>query len=52
MYEWGVISPRTCGSCGIEGTVWWALATENKGIDDLTPGQRMTVARILNEVSD
>ena len=49
---WGVVSPRTCGNCTIEKTLWWALVTENRSINDCTPHQRQVLARILNEVPD
>ena len=52
MGAWGVVSPRTCGGCGIEQTLWWALTVEKKSIDDCTPHQRQVLARILNEVPD
>ena len=52
MGQWGVVSPRTCGKCGIETTVWWALIADKKSLDDLSPQQRQVVARILNEVPD
>lgn len=52
MGAWGVVSPRTCGDCGIEQTLWWALTVEKKSIDDCTPHQRQVLARILNEVPD
>jgi 5-methylcytosine-specific restriction endonuclease McrA len=52
MYQWGAVSPRTCEHCGIDKTVWWALTAGKRTVDDLTPEQRKTVARILNELSD
>lgn len=33
-------------------TVWWAMTTGKKTLDDLTPPQPQTVARILNEAPD
>ena len=48
MDAWGVVSPRTCGDCGIEQTLWWALTVEKKSIDDCAPQQRQLLARILN----
>lgn len=35
MGEWGVISPRTCGGCGIDRTLWWAL--QNNELDTKDP---------------
>lgn len=52
MGAWGIVSPRTCDRCGIDDTVWWTLAAGKKTVDDLTPAQRQTVARILNEMPD
>lgn len=49
MGSFGVISPRTCGSCGVESTVWWALAMENKAGDELTEAQMDTIVRIQSE---
>lgn len=50
MGSWGVVSPRTCPTCPMKATVWWALAIDKLSIDDLTPRQRRTVGRILDEV--
>lgn len=52
MGAWGVVSPRTCGNCTINRTLWWALTVEKKDIDGCTPHQRQVLARILNEVPD
>lgn len=49
MGVWGVISPRTCGDCGTDGTVWWAVVVDKKTVDDLTEQQVATVERILGE---
>lgn len=49
MGEFGVVSPRTCGSCAMKDTVWWALACEGKDVADLSPDQCKALARILNE---
>ena len=27
MGSFGVVSPRTCGECGIDKTLWWRLTT-------------------------
>lgn len=50
MGTWGVISPRTCPNCGIEKTAWWAMAIEKRGIDEMTPHERMAIDRILEEI--
>ncbi len=52
MGAWGVVSPRTCGNCAINKTLWWALTVEKKSTDDCTPQQRQVLAQILNEVPD
>ncbi len=49
MYPFKLISPRTCGNCGIEGTVWWEIALNHKLVEELTEEQRKTIVRILNE---
>jgi len=50
MYSFGLISPRTCGNCGIETTLWWAMTAGNlKSMDDMTPKQRETFNRIMGE---
>jgi hypothetical protein len=50
MGAWGVISPRTCGNCIINTTVWWALVVDKKSPKELTPAQIATVERILEEI--
>jgi hypothetical protein len=50
MGAWGIISPRTCGTCLVDTTVWWALVCEKKSPEDLSPGQLATIERILAEV--
>ena len=49
MGQWGIVSPRTCGACGIEKTVWWELAMNKKSVHDLTDEQYDTAIRIINE---
>lgn len=44
-----ILAPRTCGDCGIEKTVWWALLMEKKGFENLTEAQKLTVERINQE---
>lgn len=46
---WGIISPRTCPNCGVEGTLWWGLMTGEVNPDALTEKQRETALRILSE---
>lgn len=50
--EWGVISPRTCGKCPINSTLWWAIQSGelNQGDPLAWPeARRRTLARILDE---
>lgn len=49
MGTFGIISPRTCGDCGMIGTAWWALMSEKKSLSDLDEKQRATIHRIQNE---
>lgn len=44
--QWGTVSPRTCGDCGVDRTAWWALVTGKH----LTDHQLRTVERITQEV--
>lgn len=45
----GVISPRTCGDCVINTTLWWALALDKASIQDLNERQLETLKRIQSE---
>ncbi|OCB56284.1 hypothetical protein A5722_14935 [Mycobacterium vulneris] len=49
MGQFGVISPRTCGSCPMSETVWAALMLHGRSQEDLTEKQLDVVARILAE---
>lgn len=49
MGAFGVLSPRTCGNCGIQDTVWWALMSEGKSVSGLTSKQLEVVRRIQGE---
>ncbi len=50
MGTFGVVSPRTCGDCGIVDTLWMALQSGKiKSLDDMTPEQQVVLARIQNE---
>ncbi len=50
MGAWTIVSPRTCGECTIDKTLWWALAIEGKLREELTDEQEATLKRILAEV--
>ena len=49
MGAFGVVSPRTCGGCSINDTLWWALMVDKVSVDDLDVKQRETLKRILGE---
>lgn len=49
MGTFGVVGPRTCPTCIVNRTVWWALVVEKYTTDMLTPQQRETVVRICGE---
>lgn len=49
MGAFGVISPRTCKSCNITATAWWAMTCDKKTFPELPKKQRETVLRILAE---
>jgi len=48
MGTFGVISPRTCGNCAIDGTLWWDLNAGMR-IEDLNMKQLETLRRIMQE---
>ena len=50
MGTFGIVSPRTCGNCVVIDTLWMALQSGKiKNFEDMTPEQRVTLARIQNE---
>lgn len=49
MSDFKMVSPRTCGDCGIEHTIWWDICLEHKNFEELTEAQHKTIARILQE---
>ena len=49
MGAFGIVSPRTCGECGIMDTLWAAFAIEKKTVDELDEKQLETLYRILGE---
>lgn len=44
-----VLTPRTCGQCGITETAWWALSVEGRDVDELSEMQKLALERILQE---
>lgn len=49
MGQWGVISPRTCPTCPMNSTVWWAVAMDGFDAKQLSSQQREVAARIMAE---
>jgi hypothetical protein len=47
MGTFGVISPRTCGACGVEGTAWFALAVHKQSMEEISEKHYATVLRIV-----
>jgi hypothetical protein len=45
----GIIGPRTCATCSINQTAWWAITIDGYTTDMLTLYQQATIARILAE---
>jgi hypothetical protein len=44
---WGVLSPRTCGDCGIEQTAYWHVLTQ--GTEDIPENHMKTIQRVVAE---
>ena len=49
MFPFAMVAPRTCGNCGMVGTVWYEMVYNHKSFADLTDKQKETVLRILGE---
>jgi len=50
MGTYRVLSPRTCGQCSIDTTLYWAIITGKiHSLSDMTSNQKDTLARILGE---
>ena len=49
MGTFGIVSPRKCGNCGIETTLWCELETKKTPIDQLSDKHKETLIRILGE---
>lgn len=45
----GIVSPRTCGKCTVNETLWWALIVNQTSVSDLTESQTETLHRIIKE---
>jgi hypothetical protein len=48
MGAFKVISPRTCGNCSIEGTLWWEMVHDTP-FEELSERHQETAIRITNE---
>lgn len=49
MGTFGIVSPRTCGDCSMEDTVWWKLVCQNIKPNDLPDKDKETLRRIFAE---
>lgn len=49
MGAFGVISPRTCGNCTVNDTLWWALMVDKVSPEELDARKKATMERILEE---
>ena len=49
MGKFGIVSPRTCGSCSMEDTAWAAMVLFKKKPEELKENQVRTILRILCE---
>ena len=49
MGVYGVVSPRTCGDCSINTTLWWAMAGNKTSPEELGERHQATMQRILSE---
>ena len=49
MYAFRLLTPRTCGSCFITGSLYWKLIVEKKRLSELTETEKASLLRIMNE---
>ena len=49
MGAFKVISPRTCGNCGIQTTLWWEITSNKTPPEQLSEKHQKTLKRILTE---
>ena len=47
----GIVGPRTCGTCPMTGTLWWEIVCNKKQIHELSDKHKETLLRILQEPS-
>lgn len=49
MGKFRILSPKTCGECTIENTLWFKLICGNENLGELTESEKETLERIKNE---
>ncbi|MEL7568363.1 MAG: hypothetical protein AAGU27_26290 [Dehalobacterium sp.] len=49
MGAFKTVSPRTCGECGIQTTLWWEITCNKTPLDQLSERHQQTLRRILIE---
>lgn len=49
MGTFKIVSPRTCGECGITTTLWWEITCNKTPAEQLSEKHRQTLKRILTE---
>lgn len=49
MGQYGIVSPRTCPSCPMIKTIYWAIAMDHYTADMLTAQQQAVLRRIMRE---
>lgn len=49
MGAFGVVSPRTCGNCPINQTLWWRITIEKADPKRLSAADQVLLHRILGE---
>ena len=49
MGAFKIVSPRTCGECDIQTTLWWEITCSKTSPDHLSERHRQTLKRILTE---
>lgn len=49
MGQFKIVSPRTCGNCTIDTTLWWQLTVLHIPVSELNDRHKATLERILSE---
>lgn len=47
--DFKIVSPRTCGDCGIDTTLWWEITCNKTAPEQLSERHKQTLKRILSE---